>query len=181
MKTLMIVATTAGAGATTMAAFAFAANRDDRRGAPALYGREGGGLVERAGGDDVPFINSSVAIWDAGVMTPQDCAQVMETRDTALAVIAPGTPLGSVDLSNFLAALTDANPAHLYQVITVRTGVYGRASLQQLAPQPGEIVIPFDGRLARPGSIPHDDAELDKKTRAGVDAWQSSARWALGV
>lgn len=182
MKTLAIVSVTSGAGATTLAALAFAAARNDPRGAPGLFGTEGSGLVERSGGDEVATVDPQAAIWDVGACTPPDVLDLLRSGGVTVAVAAPATPLGTVDLLRFAASLasTEADRSLLQRVAVVRTGVYGpyRGADPEIPHVGATLRLPYDRRLALPGSTPAD-GHLARRTRAAVGVWRSYSTWAL--
>lgn len=181
MRTLAIVSVTSGAGASTLAALAFAATRDDARGAPGLFGTGGTGLVERCGGDEVGRVDPQSAIWDVGVCAASDALDLLRSGDVAVAVAAPATPLGTADALRLTAAIAEGDSALLARVAVVQTEVYGRQRGTTLEKTPAGAVLrlPFDRALARPGSVPEDLRALRRRTRSAVHAWRSYCGWAL--
>ncbi|MGW6130205.1 hypothetical protein ACWFNE_09280 [Cellulomonas sp. NPDC055163] len=170
MRTLALVAASSGAGATTLAALAFAGLRGEPRGAPRLLGAAHGGLRERADGAQADTVDPERAVWDAGVRPLGEVLAVLGPHDP-LVVVAPATPLGAADARRLLDEVAATDPRGLDRVTVVLAEVHGRA--RTLAAPPGAPVLrlPHDRALARPGAVP-DAARFARRTRAAVTAWQ---------
>ncbi|WP_258724397.1 hypothetical protein [Cellulomonas sp. NS3] len=171
MRTLALVAASSGAGATTLAALAFAGLRDEPRGAPRLLGAERGGLLERADGAEADTVDPERAVWDAGVRPLGEVLAVLGPLDP-LVVVAPATPLGAADARRLLDEVAATDPRGLDRVTVVLAEVHGRA--RTLAAPPGAPVLrlPYDRALAQPGAVLADGTRLARRTRAAVTAWQ---------
>src|SRR5690606_13593253 len=107
MRTLAVVGTAGGVGTTTVAALAFAGLRHHPHGAPMLYARPSAHLIDRVGDDQVPALNGELAVWDAGVHTPESAAALLEAGGCVLAVAAPATPLGVADAAGMLIPISE--------------------------------------------------------------------------
>ncbi|MFC7403984.1 hypothetical protein [Georgenia alba] len=181
MMTLAVLSTSSGAGSTTLAATAFAGLRGSPVGAPTLLGTDRGGLVERAGGDEVHAVNPRAAIWDAGVHTPNAAAEVLASGECHLVVVAPATDLGVADARAFVdAASALGDPRLMERVSLVLNQVYRRTSPRSTTVLLGLplIRVPWAAALATPGPAP-SPGSLPRKARTAVEGWMHHAATAL--
>lgn len=176
MKTLAVVGTAGGVGATTVAALAFAGMRQHPHGGPMLYARPSARLIDRAGSDEVPALNGDLAVWDAGRHSPESAAALLEAGGCVLAVAAPATPLGVADASRVLSTVAELGEDALAGVAVVLSQVNGRGRPVATAALPSPLVvrIPYDRALATPGPIP-PVGKLGGRTRTAASAWQHRA------
>lgn len=181
MITLAVLSTAGGAGATTLAAQAFTGLRASQIGAPTLLGTRTGGLVERAGGDEVPASNSQAAIWDGGVHSPAAAAQVLASGECRVVMVTPATDQGVAAAREFLdVAGKLGNPQLMERIGLVVNQVYRRTSPRSMNALLGmpTIRIPWSEPLARPGPLPRN-SELSRKSRTAVENWMRYAAGAL--
>lgn len=176
MRTLAVVGTGGGVGATTLAALAFIGMRRNTQGAPMLYARPTARLDDRVGSDEVEAINGDAAIWDAGVHAPESAAALLEAGGCAIAVAAPDTPLGVADAARVLATIAELGPDALGGVAVVLSQVNGRGRPSPAGSVPSAILLrlPYDRGLAQPGPLPPSSG-LARRTRGAATAWQRRA------
>ncbi len=182
MRTLAVVGTAGGVGTTTVAALAFAGLRHHPHGAPMLYARPSAHLIDRVGDDQVPALNGELAVWDAGVHTPESAAALLEAGGCVLAVAAPATPLGVADAARMLSTISELGEDALAGVAVVlsQVGGRGRAATPHAVPSPLLVRMPYDRALARPGPLPQATA-LARRTQAAAHAWQRRAAALLSL
>jgi len=175
VRTLAIVGTAGGVGTTTVSALAFAGLRGHPAGAPMLYARPSARLLERVGGDEVAAISGDVAIWDAGVHSPESAAALLEAGGCSLAVAAPATPLGVADAARVLSTIAELGEQALSGVVVVLSQVNGRGPVPSTAAIPPSLLvrIPHDAALGAPTPIP-PVARLGR-ARAAAQIWQRRA------
>lgn len=176
MKTLAVVGTAGGVGTTTVSALAFAGMRTHPQGAPMLYARPSARLLERVGDDEVAAISGDVAIWDAGVHSPESAAALLEAGGCVLAIAAPATPLGVADAARVLSTVAQLGEDALGSVAVVLSQVNGRGAAPSTAAVPSSLLvrIPYDRVLADPAPIPPATG-LGRRARGAVTAWQGRA------
>ncbi len=176
MRTLAIVGTGGGVGTTTLTALAFGGLRTHGQGSPMLYARPSAHLVERVGSDEVAAINGDVAVWDAGVHTPESSAALLEAGGCVLTIAAPATALGVADVLRFLGTIAELGEDALGSVVVVLSQVNGPGRPAPSSTIPGSMVLrmPYDRVLARPGPVPQV-ASLGRATRVPATAWQRRA------
>lgn len=176
MRTLAVVGTAGGVGTTTVAALAFAGLRHHPHGAPMLYARPSARLIDRVGDDEVPAINGAIAVWDAGVHTPESAAALLEAGGCVIAVAAPATPVGVADAARMLSTFSELGEDALSGVAVVLSQVNGpgASATPTAVPSPLLVRIPYDRVLAEPGTIPPATG-LGRRTRAAAHAWQRRA------
>lgn len=176
MRTLAVVGTAGGVGTTTVAALAFAGLRQHPQGGPMLYSRPSARLLDRVGDDQVAALSGELAIWDAGLHTPEGAAALLEAGGCTLAVAAPATPLGVADAARFLSTAAELGEDALAGIAVVLSAVNGRgpAPSTSAIPSPMLVRIPYDRALAAPGRLPPVGA-MRGRTRAAVTTWHRRA------
>ncbi|GAB2610733.1 hypothetical protein [Pseudactinotalea suaedae] len=176
MKTLAVVGTAGGVGTTTVAALAFAGMRQHPHGGPMLYARPSARLIDRVGDDSVPALNGDLAIWDAGVHSPESAAALLEAGSCVLAVAAPATPLGIADAARVLSTVAELGEDALSGVAVVLSQVDGRGRPvpSPAIPSPMLVRIPYDATLAAAGPVP-PVGRLSGRARTAAVAWQRRA------
>lgn len=181
MKTLVVVGTGGGVGATTLVALTFARLRGAPIGAPWLLGPVDGDLALRADGGMAPGVNRDRALWDAGVLRPDAALARLNAPDVWLAFVAPATPLGAADVSTALDRVATEDPRLLERTTVVFSGAFGGRRLPAAWSSARHThLVPFDARLAVPGPVaPFED--LHPGTRRALDGWVTWVGAALGT
>lgn len=112
---VVVVGTTGGVGATTVAALLFDRLRARPLGAPQLLDHAGGDIGDRLpNGDEVRAVDPLVRLQDAGRHAARIGLEVLAHPHDVLVVVAPRTPLGVADARALLTAVDE------------RTGIQGR-------------------------------------------------------
>lgn len=173
MKTLVVVGTCGGAGATTLVALTFAQLHGARGGAPWLLAPVDADLALRAGDGLAAGVNHNAALWDAGVLREDAVLNRLPLPQVALAVVAPATPLGVSDAAAALDRVATADQGLAQRTSVVLTGVFGGRRL----PAPPAIApfvhhLPYDPRLSVPGPVT-PDTSLSPATRRSLQAWST--------
>jgi len=159
---VLVAGTAGGVGTTTVTALLFDAFRRDSAGAARLFDHSAGELGLRLPeGDDVPVLNSGLALHDLGAHAGPAVSRLDVPR-ALLILVAPATPLGCVAADQVLEQVVERHGgSQLRRVLVAAVGVFGRhriaPSLDALRSRVGArsvVLLPQDRSLAAGGRIP---------------------------